>query len=142
MRKKVLTVTAIVSGIYVAALWVITSHAAGTEVVTQPLDNLKTLVIAVIGAVGLIILAKNIMEFAQAYQNQDSSSIGAEGNRGGNDYGDDFAGTFLPWILKLDSNRREKGKRGENRIWMYLSWGTRFWTCWKWYSVSGTIRSA
>ena len=75
MRKKVLTVTAIVSGIYVAALWVITSHAAGTEVVTQPLDNLKTLVIAVIGAVGLIILAKNIMEFAQAYQNQDSSSM-------------------------------------------------------------------
>ena len=72
MRKKVLTVTAIVSGIYVAALWVITSHAAGTEVVTQPLDNL---VIAVIGAVGLIILAKNIMEFAQAYQNQDSSSM-------------------------------------------------------------------
>ena len=71
MRKKVLTVTAIVSGIYVAALWVITSHAAGTEVVTQPLDNL----IAVIGAVGLIILAKNIMEFAQAYQNQDSSSM-------------------------------------------------------------------
>ena len=39
------------------------------------LDNLKTLVIAVIGAVGLIILAKNIMEFAQAYQNQDSSSM-------------------------------------------------------------------
>ena len=31
--------------------------------------------IAVIGAVGLIILAKNIMEFAQAYQNQDSSSM-------------------------------------------------------------------
>ena len=28
-----------------------------------------------IGAVGLIILAKNIMEFAQAYQNQDSSSM-------------------------------------------------------------------
>ena len=75
MRKKVLTVTAIVSGIYVAALWGITSHAAGTEVVTQPLDNLKTLVIAVIGAVGLIILAKNIMEFAQAYQNHDSSSM-------------------------------------------------------------------
>ena len=143
MRKKVLTVTAIVSGIYVAALWVITSHAAGTEVVTQPLDNLKTLVIAVIGAVGLIILAKNIMEFAQAYQNQDSSSMNSalKGIVVKN-YGDDFAGTFLPWILKLDSNRSEKGKRGENRIWMYLSWGTRFWTCWKWYSVSGTIRLA
>lgn len=49
--------------------------AAGTNVVTQPLDNLKTLVIAVIGAVGVIILAKNVMEFAQAYQQQDSSTM-------------------------------------------------------------------
>lgn len=40
--------------------------------VTQPLENLKTLIIAVIGAVGVIILAKNVMEFAQAYQQQDS----------------------------------------------------------------------
>jgi hypothetical protein len=42
--------------------------AAGTSAVTQPLENLKTLVIAVIGAVGVIILAKTVMEFAQAYQ--------------------------------------------------------------------------
>jgi len=49
--------------------------AAGTSAVTQPLDNLKTLVIAIIGAVGIIILAKNVMEFAQAYQQQDSSSM-------------------------------------------------------------------
>lgn len=47
----------------------------GTTAVTQPLDNLKTLVIAVIGAVGVIILAKNVMEFAQAYQQQDSSTM-------------------------------------------------------------------
>ena len=47
----------------------------GTGAITQPLDNLKTLVIAVIGAVGVIILAKNVMEFAQAYQQQDSSSM-------------------------------------------------------------------
>ena len=40
-----------------------------------PLDSLKTLVIAVIGAVGVIILAKNVMEFAQAYQQQDSSTM-------------------------------------------------------------------
>ena len=33
--------------------------------VSQPLENLKTLIIAVIGAVGVIILAKNVMEFAQ-----------------------------------------------------------------------------
>jgi len=38
---------------------------AGTSAVTQPLENLKTLIIAVIGAVGVIILAKNVMEFAQ-----------------------------------------------------------------------------
>ena len=38
---------------------------AGTSAVTQPLENLKTLISAVIGAVGVIILAKNVMEFAQ-----------------------------------------------------------------------------
>ena len=47
----------------------------GTAAVTKPLDNLKTLIIAVIGAVGVIILAKNVMEFAQAYQQQDSSTM-------------------------------------------------------------------
>ena len=37
-----------------------TCFAAGdTSAVTQPLENLKTLIIAVIGAVGVIILAKN-----------------------------------------------------------------------------------
>lgn len=50
-------------------------YAAGTTPITQPLDSLKTPMIAVIGAVGLIILAKKVMEFAQAYQQQDSSSI-------------------------------------------------------------------
>ena len=46
-----------------------------TSAVTQPLENLKTLIVAVIGAVGVIILAKNVMEFAQAYQQQDSSTM-------------------------------------------------------------------
>ena len=51
-------------------------YAAGdTSSVTAPLDSLKTLVIAIIGAVGVIILAKNVMEFAQAYQQQDSSTM-------------------------------------------------------------------
>ena len=49
--------------------------ATDTSAVTQPLANLKTLIIAVIGAVGVIILAKNVMEFAQAYQQQDSSTM-------------------------------------------------------------------
>lgn len=47
----------------------------GTAAVTKPLENLKSLLIAVIGAVGVIILAKNVMEFAQAYQQQDSSTM-------------------------------------------------------------------
>ena len=35
----------------------------------------KTLLLAVIGAVGVIILAKNVMEFAQAYQHNDSATM-------------------------------------------------------------------
>lgn len=54
----------------------ITAFAAGdTSAVTKPLESLKTLVIAIIGAIGVIILAKNVMEFAQAYQQQDSSTM-------------------------------------------------------------------
>ncbi len=54
----------------------IISYAAGdTSAVTKPLENLKTLVLAVIGAIGIIILAKNVMEFAQAYQAQDSATM-------------------------------------------------------------------
>lgn len=49
--------------------------ATDTGSVTKPLDNLKTLVLAIIGAIGVIILAKNVMEFAQAYQQQDSSTM-------------------------------------------------------------------
>jgi len=49
----------------------------GTSAVTQPLENLKTLIIAVIGAVGVIILAKNVMEFAQAYQQQEKKLLSA-----------------------------------------------------------------
>lgn len=52
-----------------------TVFASGVDSVIRPLSNLKTLVISIIGAVGVIILAKNVMEFAQAYQQQDSSSM-------------------------------------------------------------------
>lgn len=52
-----------------------TIYASGVSAVTQPLESLKTLVISIIGAIGVIILAKNVMEFAQAYQQQDSSSM-------------------------------------------------------------------
>ena len=75
MKKKVLP--AVAGSVTGAMLMTSTCFAAGTgtTAVTQPLGNLKTLVIAVIGAVGVIILAKNVMEFAQAYQQQDSSTM-------------------------------------------------------------------
>ena len=75
MKKKVIPA---LSGSMMAVSLMSTqcfAAATGTSAVTQPLDNLKTLVIAVIGAVGVIILAKNVMEFAQAYQQQDSSTM-------------------------------------------------------------------
>ena len=49
--------------------------AGDTSAITKPLDNLKTLVVAVIGAVGLIILAKNVMEYAQAFQASETSTM-------------------------------------------------------------------
>ena len=75
--RKMKKVIPVVSGCLMSVMLMgTTCFAAGdTSAVTQPLDNLKTLVIAVIGAVGVIILAKNVMEFAQAYQQQDSSTM-------------------------------------------------------------------
>jgi len=57
-----------------AAAMIPTNVYAASEV-TAPLTNLKTLIVSIIGAVGVIILAKNVMEFAQSYQQQDSSSM-------------------------------------------------------------------
>lgn len=69
-------VSALFGAAYAVTHMTTTVFAGGdTSVVTQPLNNLKTLIIAVIGAIGVIILAKNVMEFAQAYQQQDSSTM-------------------------------------------------------------------
>ena len=47
-----------------------TCFAAGdTSAVTQPLENLKTLIIAVIGAVGVIILANNVIWIIEGGRN-------------------------------------------------------------------------
>lgn len=51
------------------------SAKTDTSTVTKPLDNLKLLVLAGIGGYGVIILAKNVSEFAQAYQQQDTSGM-------------------------------------------------------------------
>ena len=66
----------IFSAVVIAGAIPATAFAAvDPKSITAPLENLKTLVVAVIGAVGVIILAKNVMEFAQAYQQQDSSTM-------------------------------------------------------------------
>ena len=51
------------------------SSGGDISAITKPLDNLKLLLIAVVGAIGVIILVKNVMEMAQAYQAQDSSGM-------------------------------------------------------------------
>lgn len=71
-QKAVATGAGVMAFLYAVPVTVL---ASGTAEITKPLDNLKTLVIAIIGAVGVIILAKNVMEFAQAYQQQDSSTM-------------------------------------------------------------------
>lgn len=74
-RKVILP--ALLATFYMLSTTGTVAFAAGgdTSAVTKPLENLKTLIIAVIGAIGIIILAKNVMEFAQAYQQQDSSTM-------------------------------------------------------------------
>ena len=75
MKKE--NVMAVLSGaVFMTVVDVNNVLAAGdASSVTKPLDNLKTLVLAIIGAIGVIILAKNVMEFAQANQAQDSSTM-------------------------------------------------------------------
>lgn len=73
--KKVLTPSLCGAFFAMSHMTTVVYAAGDTSAVTKPLDNLKTLIIAVIGAVGIIILAKNVMEFAQAYQQQDSSTM-------------------------------------------------------------------
>ncbi len=73
LKKKLIPAAA---GVFMGAMLMgMTCSASGASAITQPLESLKTLILAVIGAVGVIILAKNVMEFAQAYQQQDSSTM-------------------------------------------------------------------
>ena len=75
MNKKILVPALAGTVAALNGMPIIVFAAADTSAVTKPLESLKTLVIAIIGAIGVIILAKNVMEFAQAYQQQDSSTM-------------------------------------------------------------------
>lgn len=75
-KKMLFGISALYAGAWLSVSTGVVSLAAGdTSAVTKPLENLKTLILAVIGAIGIIILAKNVMEFAQAYQAQDSATM-------------------------------------------------------------------
>ena len=75
IKKK--NIMAVISGAAFMTVVNVNSVLAASDAssVTKPLDNLKTLVLAIIGAIGVIILAKNVMEFAQADQAADSSTM-------------------------------------------------------------------
>ena len=80
-KKNIRAKLAATASVLTAAMWLTLSQTTlalaegDTSAITKPLDNLKTLVVAVIGAVGLIILAKNVMEYAQAFQASETSTM-------------------------------------------------------------------
>lgn len=79
LRKKTKRLIAVINGLAFYMLFqcqtVLAKEGVDVSSVTKPIDNLKTLIFAVISAIGYIILGKNIMEFAQAYQDRDSGSM-------------------------------------------------------------------
>ena len=76
MKRIKKLVNVVTASAYMTCIQMNTVMAAtDTSSVTKPLDSLKTLLLSVIGAVGVIILAKNVMEFAQAYQHNDSAAM-------------------------------------------------------------------
>lgn len=129
MKRRNITVTAfsrkgrlkkhivpMAAGIITAAsMYSLPVHATGVSEVLNPINNLKTLVLAIIGAVGVIILAKNVMEFAQAYQQQDSSSMNSalKGIVAGY-HGRHFRSDDLPWVLKRGRRFMEIFKLGDD----------------------------
>lgn len=63
-------------GLWMAANMVlISSPVYAASQITAGLNNLKDLVITVVAGIGVIMVAKNVLEFASAYQQQDSSGM-------------------------------------------------------------------
>lgn len=74
LKQKVITTifgVATMTGMMVTNVYA----TVDTSAVTKPLDILKVIVIAIVTSIGGIVLVKNIMEFATAYQQQDTSSM-------------------------------------------------------------------
>ncbi len=84
MKKAVASIcVAVYMAVMSSPAAALAAGGGGANAVTQPLNNLKTLVIAVIGAVGVIILAKKCNGYLQTHtkvwvwrnQQQDSSTM-------------------------------------------------------------------
>lgn len=70
-EKLIITMTLILN------LNVVNVYAASTSSITAPLNNLKTLLLAIVGAVGGVFLVKGVYEFAVAYQQGDNAGMSA-----------------------------------------------------------------
>ena len=75
IRKNMSNIIAVAGGIATtAAMYGIDVYAdANTSEITGPINTVLTIFKAIVMAIGGIILLKNIVETAQAYQQQDSS---------------------------------------------------------------------
>lgn len=67
----------VIYGMLMAAYFtfVLSSPVYAANDIVKGIDNLKTVVTAAVVAIGGIVLVKNVMEFASAYQQQDSSGM-------------------------------------------------------------------
>lgn len=66
---------ALCTGMGVAADAMPVLAAGDTSQILTPMNNLKTLVTAAVGVIGVIVVLKNVMELSSAIQNQESAGI-------------------------------------------------------------------
>lgn len=66
-----------IGGVFMALYFIlfVSSPVYAADQITTGLNNLKSLVLSVVAVIGIIMVVKNVMEFASAYQQQDSSGM-------------------------------------------------------------------
>ncbi len=76
-KEKVNRICKEIGGLWMASdfIFCISSPVYASNQITSGLNNLKDLVLTVVAVIGIIMVAKNVMEFASAYQQQDSSGM-------------------------------------------------------------------
>lgn len=79
MKKKKVMIQIILT-LSLVLMFTVTAFATTTggndiSAIIEPLDLLKGLIISIVASVGVIILVKNILEFAVAFQQNDSHTM-------------------------------------------------------------------